>query len=277
MYKYKEPELHEIVFVKLSQTIKDENYVSLIDYENIDGLILCTEITKYVSNIKKLVKRDEIFPVIVLSKESGYDLSYSKIKNDSRILLKECYEYQQKIYNLINKIGKLLEINIDTITNIIRHNLSPSIYDDSINSKKNLCKELYDSILVNSDILFNDINFELNFDKNDFNKEVKKNLIIKPYIIQKEFKLLIFEEESLQILKNVLNKICQITDKYNYKVECKSSPIYYYRITNTNINEINDFIKTIDSNIKQLTDEIKCLYEPKDNYNIIKNGETIFV
>jgi translation initiation factor 2 alpha subunit (eIF-2alpha) len=277
MYKFKQPELHEIVFVKISPTIKDDNYVSLVDYDNIDGLILCTEITKYVSNIKKITKRDEIFPVIILSKENGYDLSYSKIKNDVRPLLKECYIFQQKIYNLLNKIGSILQINENTITNLIKHNISPSLYDDCINSKKNICKELYDSILVNSHILFDNIDFIIDFSMDDFDKEIKKHLIIHPHIIQKEFKLLIFEENSLRVLKYILNKISNLSDKYNYLLECKSSPIYFYRLTHSNIDDINEKVKELDEQIKNITEEYNCVFELSNDYVVIKKGETIFV
>ena len=73
MFSYKKPELHDIVFVKLKDIKSNDmgNYVDLIDYDNIEGLILCTEITKYNSNIKKIVKRDEIFPVVIINTDNG--------------------------------------------------------------------------------------------------------------------------------------------------------------------------------------------------------------
>jgi len=288
MYKFKQPELHEIVFVQVSEKNKDQNYVQLIDYDNIDGLVLCTEITRYNSNIKKVVKRNEIFPVVIISTEKGYDLSYSKIKNDSRILLKDCYDYQNKIYNLINKISDILKLDKNIHEEIIKNNLDPSIYDECINSNKNLPKELYESILINSDILFENIEkFENkeNF-KNiesvikNFNTEIQNMIIKKPYIIQKDFKLLIFDENSLEILKEIINKIqnIDIEDKklMNYIVECKSSPIYYYQLSNTDINLINCFVKNIDEKITQIAEYYNCNFKLNENYDIIKSGEILF-
>ncbi len=282
MYKFNQPELHEIVFVQVSEKNKDENYVQLVDYDNIDGLVLCTEISKYNSNIKKVVKRNEIFPVVIISTEKGYDLSYSKIKNDSRILLKECYDYQKKIYNLINKISNILNINEESKNELIKVNLDPSIYDECINSNKNLPKELYESILIKSNILFENIE-NIKFDEKiikNFNIEIQKLIIKKPTIIQKDFKLLIFDENSLEILKEILNKIetIDITDIQNmeYNVECKSSPIYYYRISNTDINLINEFVKNIDDKIKEITENYNCNFNLNENYDIIKAGEILF-
>ena len=283
MYKFKEPLLHEIVFVQLSRTTKDENYVKLVDYDNIEGLILCTEINKYNSNIKKVVKSDEIFPVIIISTERGYDLSYSKIKNDYRILLKECYEYQKKIYNLLIKIFELLNLDNNLRIKLLQNNINPSIYDESINSKKNLSKELYESILINSDVLYENIELYDDEIKQRFNIEVQKHLIKKPYIIQKDFKLLIFDEKSLETLKLILFNIQNIQNiqnidiKYNFIVECKSSPIYYYQISHTNIDEIVAYIKNIDNKLRNIAENFNCKITIKNDYNIIKSGEIIFV
>ena len=111
MYSNKFPVVGDIVFVKLSNKKHSEfgNYVNLVEYNNIEGLVLCTEISKYKSDLKSLVKLGEIFPVIVLNVENNnqnvtIDLSYSKIKNNQSELLKNCYNSQNKIYNFIKNI-----------------------------------------------------------------------------------------------------------------------------------------------------------------------------
>ena len=73
------PKVHEIVFAKLSYSKSGiGNYVKLVEYDNIEGLVLCTEITKYKSDLKSLIKNDEVFPLVVLSAtDKGIDLSYS--------------------------------------------------------------------------------------------------------------------------------------------------------------------------------------------------------
>jgi len=278
MYKFKQPELNEIVFVQISSDTKNKNYVNLIDYDNIDGLVLCTEITRFCSKIKKVVKQNEIFPVVVISTEKGYDLSYSKIKNDSRTLLKECYEYQVKIYNLITKISNILNIDKNIQEELIKNNIDPSIYNDCINTNKNYPKETYESILINSDILFE--NIEINNDiKEAFNTEIQKRLIKKPYVIQKEFKLLMFDENSLELLKEVLKNIQNIIPIKNmeYLVECRSSPYYYYKLSHVDNKQIDDNVKFIDEEIKKITELYNCDFKLNENYNQIKSGELIFV
>ena len=214
MYYTNKPSLHEIVFVELLNNSSDMgNYVRLVDYDNLEGLILCTEITRYKSNLKTLVKQDEIFPVIVISTSNGYDLSYSKIKQDHKILLKECYQYQQRLYKLIKTITTELNINQDIIDLIIKYNFDPKIYIDSINSNTNLCVESYNNILIDSDILFKKFSVNTTDIKNNFKSQLNTHLEIKPYFVQKEFKLLIFDNQSLDKLKEILNKLKEILNK----------------------------------------------------------------
>lgn len=278
MFSHKKPSLHEIVFVTLKQSNDIGNYVDLVDYDNIEGLILCTEITKYNANIKKFVKQGEIFPVIVIASDKGYDLSYSKIKEDWRILLKESYEYSTKLYKLINKLSDKLNLKNDIKENLLKINLLPKIYDDTINSKINMYKELYDNILKNPTELFLEYNNLDDYTKNNISNYITNNLIIKEYIIQKEFKLLIFESDSLTKLKEILNKIQNITNNMEYIVECKSSPIYYYRLTHVNLESIEKLMIDINEMINEIVNktEYNCNFNFIDNYKIIKQGDTIF-
>lgn len=275
------PHIHDIVFVQLinnSSTTNIGNYVKLVEYDNIEGLVLCTEITKYKSNLKSLIKFDEIFPVIVISTSNGYDLSYSKIKHTHRNLLKECYDYQDKIYKLIKKITSELNINNDIIDLILKYNLNPNIYIECYNSNTNLCQENYNNILTNSDNLFDKFSFNVDNIKTDFKNCLQKHLEIKPNHIVKEFKLLIVDDTSLNKLKEILNKIKNINlENINFTLECKSSPIYQYKLTHNDIQIIEEKIQYIDKQIQQLCNNYKCILEIKDNYSVIQKGEILFI
>ena len=195
-----------------------------------------------------------------------------------KILLKECYEYSTKIFKLINKVSKNINLNEFVKNNIIKNNITNKLYENSVNSKQNLYKNLYESILLNPEKLFENIDNIENFDNHDdnivkdkFNKNIKDNLIIKQNIVHKEFKLLMFEENSLQKLKELINKIKEL----NIEIECKSSPIYYYKLTNINIENIDSVIQTIEEKIKNIISEYNCNYNLIDGFQIIKKGEII--
>lgn len=279
MYQNNKPSLHDIVFVRLGVTNPSDksigNYVQMVEYDNLEGLVLCTEITRYKSNLKTLVKHDEIFPVVVISTSNGFDLSYSKIKNTSRTLLQDCYKYQVKISNLIDVICSELNLTDDNKKNIIKYNLCPKIYEQSANEDKNLCKELYESILLNSDILFEKIN-DMNDIKNMFKKCISEHITINPYIIQKEFKLLLIDSQSLKKLKDVLQKIKNIEIDVNYSIECRTSPYYFYKICGNELIQLEEKIKYIDKQINIICSDYTCEINTENSYNIIKQGELTF-
>lgn len=282
MYLNNKPSLHDIVFVQLGSSNSSDksigNYVRLVEYNDLEGLVLCTEITKYKSNLKTLVKHDEIFPVVVIANSNGYDLSYSKIKNSSRSLLQECYKYQVKISNLINIISNELNLSNDIKKNIIKHNLYPKIYEQSANENTNRCKELYESILVNSDILFDKFEENISDVKNNFKTILKTHITINPYVISKEFKLLMIDSHSLQTLKEILQKIknLNIDTEYKYEIDCRTSPYYFYKLFHNELTKIEEKIKYIDEQINIMCNDYTCEINTENSYNIIKQGEIIF-
>lgn len=282
MYLNNKPSLHDIVFVQLG-TSSDKsigNYVQMVEYDNLEGLVLCTEITRFKSNLKTLVKRDEIFPVVVISTSNGFDLSYSKIRKSSRTLLQDCYKYQVKISGLIDIICNDLNLSDDTKKNIIKYNLNPKIYEQSVNEDKNLCKELYDSILVNSDILFEKFEKidDINDIKNNFKICLSQHITINPYIIQKEFKLLLIDSQSLKNLKDLLQKIknINIDTEYKYDIACRTSPYYFYKICGNELIELEEKIKYIDDMINNICLDYTCEINTENSYNIIKQGDITF-
>jgi translation initiation factor 2 alpha subunit (eIF-2alpha) len=262
MYKNKIPKIGEIVFVELLNF--NSNNVKLVDYD-LNGLILCTEITKYKADLKGVVKLDEIFPVVVLEIDDegqNIDLSYVKVKYDKRELLKNCYTYQSKFYKFI----KSSNLDLDEFINT---NINSDNYLDSIYNNINISKDKFDKFLLNPESFTNSIEL-INY--------VKKNIIIKPYEIIQEFKLTVYDNSSLILLKEILFKIKEILNndiecESKCELLCRSSPFYQIKIKNNNLNFITDKIEFYKLQIKNITNCYNCVLEFDKDYKIIKNFE----
>ena len=232
-YKNKTPSIGSIVFVKLNTDypIRDNDvgiYMNMIEYNNLEGLVLCTEIFKYKVNLQTFFKPNKVYPMLVLSNdENKYDLSYIKVKLDMDFVL-DCYKYLQLIVDIVVNINPTELIYYDTIHRI----LNKSMLDNCITEKKNLYKDLYKNILLEPTILFQNSKF--------YEKEIedlKKRIVIKNYEIFYDFKLIIYENKGSDTLKNTLTSLDEyvkiISDNNNeldIKLICKSSPIYTLRI-----------------------------------------------
>ncbi len=280
MYSNKIPKVHEIVFAQLLNKRSGDmgNYVELVEYDNIEGLVLCTEITKYKANLKSIVKQGEIFPVVVIDvTESGIDLSYSKVKKQSIDLLKSCYEYQSRIYKLINQTCKSLKLSDNDTKNIITSNIIHDVYTDCVNSDKNIPKSLYENILKNPLSVFENIKSIDEDIKTNFCDLIKQKITIKPYHIELEFKLSVFDNHSLSILKEILNKIKNINfnENISFQLSCRSSPFYQIKIIGENLDEISKYLKELQNEITNILNDYNAIIEFPNNYVIVKELEYV--
>jgi len=256
MYKNKLPKSGDIVFVQLNSN--SDNHVVLVDYE-LNGLVLCTEITKYKTCLKGIVKNDEIFPVMVIEiNEEGknIDLSYAKIKYDKRDLLKSCYISQNKFFKFIESS------KTDKLDDFIEKHLTSENYIKSISNNKNIPKENFDKFLLNSE-LFTDDKIVIDY--------VKTKITMKPYECILEFKLCVFDNASLKKLKEILQKIKNI----NCEIEiiCRSSPFYQIKVKNIDIEFIKNQYESLKEQIINITSEYNCIMEFEKEFKIIKNFE----
>lgn len=77
MYEEKYPEVDQIVMVKVTQIAEMGAYVSLLEYNNIEGMILLSELSrKRIRSINKLIKvgRKEVVTVLRVDKEKGISI-----------------------------------------------------------------------------------------------------------------------------------------------------------------------------------------------------------
>lgn len=73
-YAQKYPEIEDVVMVKVRSIAEMGAYVSLLEYNNIEGMILLSELSRRrIRSINKLIRvgRDECVVVIRVDKEKG--------------------------------------------------------------------------------------------------------------------------------------------------------------------------------------------------------------
>ena len=278
MYSNKTPNVHEIVFAQLVNNRSGDmgKYVELVEYNNIEGLVLCTEITKRKANLKSIIKQGEIVTVFVRTISNiGIDLSYSKVNKQSIDLLKSCYEYQSRLYKLLSSTCELLKLSDDIKQHIITSNIIHDVYTDCANSGQNIPKTNYENILKNPTSVFDNIKKIDNKIQKEFCDIIKQKITIKPYHVDREFKLCVFDNHSLFILKEILNKIkdIRINSELTFQITCRSSPFYQIKIIGENLDEISKNLTEIQNEITNLLNNYNAVVEFPDKYVIVKQLE----
>lgn len=258
-YKETKPPLDSICFVKLANyNIKNTDlgvYVKLVDYDMIDGFIPLTEISKYQINYNRVFKFDKIYPCLVHSYEKDLiNLSFMRIKEKERERLQEQFVFAERINQLCETANKFSGEN----KKLLEHNM---FNDSSV-------EQLYNNILENP----------INYFGNKAGMHLKEQIKSEPYESNKEFQLIICQEDGLNKLKFILNKFQEYITQNSFdgKIECVSSPIYAIRLKHIEtepeyLADIFDGFQKIidDNNVKAMFKELELKTFKQKHYYFI--------
>eukprot|EP00803_Ostreobium_quekettii_P002851 evm.model.scf_168.2 EVM.evm.TU.scf_168.2 scf_168:16070-17053(-) len=123
MYESKFPEVDEVVMVQVKSIAEMGAYVQLLEYNNIEGMVLLSELSRRrIRSITKLIKVGRQEPVMVLrvDKEKGYiDLSKRRVSPEDIATCEERYGKSKLVHSIMRHVaettGKDLEDLYKTI------------------------------------------------------------------------------------------------------------------------------------------------------------------
>lgn len=91
-YQHKFPEPDDVIMVKVRDIAEMGAYVHLLEYNNIEGMVLLSELSRRrIRSINKLIRigKDECVVVIRVDKEKG--MYISEIQTKSKIIIDDFY------------------------------------------------------------------------------------------------------------------------------------------------------------------------------------------
>lgn len=263
-YKTQIPKENDIVFVRIrDDLIKSSDrgiYVDLVEYGNIEGFILCTEI-RNKTKLNTTFKRDKIYPCMVLSiRDNNIDLSYSKVRKDDIPLLEEAYKSCNSIINLSKKIISEMNMNEEEANkfteNTVHRILRPEKYNECIVSGVNLFKVLYEELALDPNKIFGRGNSEyVENEKNSIIETINKMKHIGQIEVTKYFKLNVYSDNSLDTIKQIIRRARENLDNGKIRVECECSPVYKIIVYGMKLKEIENELSKVEENIKNIAKE----------------------
>jgi|688.fasta_scaffold23806_8 translation initiation factor 2 subunit 1 len=244
------PDLDDIVYVKLADNGSSEKgfYMELLEYNNIQGFVLQTEVTRKKKDYRKAFKHDEIYACIVLNSTNkngviSVDLSYKKIKEEDRPALKLKYIFMSKL-NLF--IHDLIKLNFWNSTELYEETFLKIIPNGKELQKIDIELE-YNKILRNNSLLFSSDTKIPEDIRNKYLDYLKEHIIIYPVEMYKDIEFIVLDSDALNKIKEIFDVNTLIK---NTTVEYLASPLY--RIStidngnekcNENINNLIEIIK----------------------------------
>ena len=131
MYRKQYPKSEDLVMCKIVETVDEGSTVELLEYNNIRGMILKSEVSrKRIKNLKQAMKegKEEVLQVMRVDTEQGYiDLSKKDIKAEENKDFQENFSKSKQAHNIMKSIAiKLHESNLEKLYDMIGWPL----YDD---------------------------------------------------------------------------------------------------------------------------------------------------
>lgn len=111
-YEQKYPEVDELVMVQVRQIAEMGAYVKLLEYDNTEGMILLSELSRRrIRSVQKLIRvgRNEVVVVLRVDKEKGYiDLSKRRVSPEDITKCEERFMKSKAVASILRHVASKL-------------------------------------------------------------------------------------------------------------------------------------------------------------------------
>jgi translation initiation factor 2 subunit 1 len=173
-YEEKYPEVESFVMVNVKQIAEMGAYVKLLEYDNIDGMILLSELSRRrIRSIQKLIRvgRNEVVVVLRVDKDKGYiDLSKRRVSPEDIVKCEERYNKSKMVHSIMRHVAEKTQVPIEEIYQTIGWPLNKK-YGHSIDAFK---------LSITNPEVWNDVTFPNDVVKEELQSYIGKRLTPQP-------------------------------------------------------------------------------------------------
>lgn len=224
-------------------------YVKLLEYDNIDGMILLSELSRRrIRSIQKLIRvgRNEVVVVLRVDKEKGYiDLSKRRVSPEDIIKCEERYNKGKMVHSIMRHVAEKTNTPIEELYQDIGWPLNKK-YGHAIDAFK---------LSITNPSVWNEVTFKSDVIREELHSYISKKLTPQPTKIRADVEVTCFGYEGIDAVKTALRtaEAKQTTDT-QVKVKLVSPPLYVLTCQtldkNTGIAVLEEAIKAINHSIR---------------------------
>ncbi|KAI1804150.1 translation initiation factor 2, alpha subunit [Daldinia bambusicola] len=261
-YEEKYPEIDSFVMVNVKQIADMGAYVKLLEYDNIDGMILLSELSRRrIRSIQKLIRvgRNEVVVVLRVDKEKGYiDLSKRRVSPEDIVKCEERYNKSKMVHSIMRHVAEKTQTPIETLYESIAWPLNKK-YGHSIDAFK--------LSITNPDV-WSDITFPSEPVAEELKSYIGKRLTPQPTKVRADIEVTCFEYDGIDAVKAALRTAeARNTADNQVKVRLVSPPLYVLTSTcldkNVGISRLEEAIVDIRNSITSAGGQLVVKMEPK--------------
>jgi len=267
MYEQKYPEVDDLVMVEVKSIEEMGAYVELKEYNNIEGMILLSELSRRrIRSINKIIRvgRSEVVLVLRVDREKGYiDLSKRRVSEEDVTKCTERYTQSKEVHNIMRHIAeaaqtaKLPESQLEELYQKVAWPLS---------RKFGHANEGFKAVMSDPKVL-DDLNLgdEL---RDIVIKNIKRKLTQQPIKMRADLEITCFNYEGIEAIRAALRKGEETgTEETPISARLVAPPLYVLVAATVNkdagIAALNAAIEAIKTEIEKYKGKIVIIAAPR--------------
>ena len=227
MYKNKYPEVDDLVLVQVLNVTEMGAYVSLLEYNNIEGMILTSELSRRrIKSMNKLipVNKIEVASVLRVEAEKGYiDLSKKRVNPEEIAQMQEKCKKSKTVHSMIHKLASSLNITAENLYELFVWDLYKK-FGHAYDAFKLILAEPEKKILEG---YYLDVKIE-----KAFLKEIQHRFTLPLLKIRAQLEVTCFTYEGIDAIKESLKEATKLSSKEcPIRVIVIAAPVYLVTTT----------------------------------------------
>lgn len=248
-YEKEFPEVDQLVMVQVKQIAEMGAYVSLLEYDNIEGMILLSELSRRrIRSVQKLIRvgRNEVVVVMRVDPEKGYiDLSKRRVSAEEVIKCEEQYEKSKAVDSIIIQVAK-------------KHNLDPEVLYRSVvwplGKKYGHAHDAFKIAVADADTVLEGLTIDPSV-RSDLLSTIARRLTPKPVKVRSDLEVTCYSYEGINGIKSALRAGEELsTEQVPIKIRLVAPPLYVMSTTST---DKNAAIELMEKAIVRIGEEIE--------------------
>ncbi|KAK5648322.1 hypothetical protein RI129_003214 [Pyrocoelia pectoralis] len=257
-YKEKYPEVEDVVMVNVRSIAEMGAYVHLLEYNNIEGMILLSELSRRrIRSINKLIRVGKTEPVVVIrvDKEKGYiDLSKRRVSTEDVEKCTERFAKAKAVNSILRHVAELLKYESDQQLEEL-YQKTAWHFEEKYKKNKASAYDFFKQAVVDPSILA-----ECGLDektKDILLSNIKRKLTSQAVKIRADIECACYGYEGIDAVKAALKAgLALSTEELPIKINLIAPPLY---VMTTSTPEKQDGLKALQVAIETIEERINKL------------------
>jgi len=269
-YENKYPEIEEIVMVNVRNIADMGAYVSLLEYNNIEGMILLSELSRRrIRSINKLIRvhRNEVVMVLRVDKEKGYiDLSKRRVSPEDIAKCEDRYNKAKAVHGVLRHLAERRKLYLEDLYERIGWPLYKK-YGHAYNAFKLALADEAIGGATDRDDPFAELDIPTDM-LDELKAYIRRRLAPQPIKVRADVEVSCFTYEGIDAIRDALFAGMALgTEQSPIKVKLIAPPIYVLSTTTLDkeagIALLTKAIETIESTIQSKGGKLDVKMAPK--------------